>query len=133
MDKQHIFDKPKNVKRLLPQIPQIDCNFTDLGGSIMAYPMGEAKPGPLQVYFDRRLKLEFHGSDISSDGGLLPYRELDDALGLTELGGEVLSETRRGKNTRPCLSGYYPHPLSVGHLVGRQARAAAGALRRRSG
>ncbi len=69
----------------------------------MAYPMGEAKLEPLRVDFDRRLKLEFHGSDISSDGGLLPYRELDHALGLTELGGEVLSETRRGKNTRHLL------------------------------
>ena len=48
----------------------------------MAYPMGEAKLEPLRVDFDRRLKLEFHGSDISSDGGLLPYRELDHALGL---------------------------------------------------
>ena len=35
----------------------------------MAYPMGEAKLAPLRVDFDRRLKLEFHGSDISSDGG----------------------------------------------------------------
>ena len=60
---------------------------------------------PLRVDFDRRLKLEFHGSNISSDAGLLPYRELDDALGLTELGGEVLSETRRGKNTRHLLVG----------------------------
>ncbi len=42
----------------------------------MAYPMGEAKLGPLRVNFDCRLKVEFHGSDISSDGGLLPYREL---------------------------------------------------------
>ncbi len=31
----------------------------------MAYPMGEAKQEPLRVDFDRRLKLEFHGSDIS--------------------------------------------------------------------
>ena len=73
----------------------------------MAYPMGEAKPGHLRVDFDRRLKLEFHGSDISSDAGLLPYRELDHALGLTGLGGEVLSETRRGKNTRHLLV-FYP-------------------------
>ena len=72
----------------------------------MAYPMGEAKLEPLRVDFDRRLKLEFHGSDISSDAGLLPYRELDDALGLTELGGEVLSETRRGRNTRHLLVGH---------------------------
>ncbi len=71
----------------------------------MAYPMGESKEGRLRVDFDRRLKLEFHGSGISSDAGLLPYRELDDALGLTELGGEVLSETRRGKNTRHFLVG----------------------------
>ncbi len=69
----------------------------------MAYPMGEAKLEPLRVNFDRRLKLEFHGSDISSDAGLLPYRELDDALGLTELGGVVLSETRYGKNIRHLL------------------------------
>ena len=65
----------------------------------MACPMGEAKLEPLRVDVYRRLKLEFHGSDISSYAGLLPYRELDDTLGLTEQGGEVLSETRRGKNT----------------------------------
>lgn len=38
----------------------------------MAYPMGEAKPEPLRVDFDRRIKLEFHGARITSDGGLLP-------------------------------------------------------------
>ena len=83
----------------------------------MAYPMGEAKFEPLRVDFDWRLKLEFHGSDISSDAGLLPYRELDDALGLTELGGEVLSETRRGKNTRHLLVGLLRQSV-FGRLAG---------------
>ena len=61
--------------------------------------MGESKLEPLRVDFDRRVKLEFHGSETSSDGGLLPYHELIHTLGLTEAGGEVLSETRHGRNT----------------------------------
>ena len=52
------------------------------------------------MHFDRRLKLEFHGTRLTSDAGLLAYRELDDALGLTDLAGAALSECRRGKNTR---------------------------------
>ena len=35
----------------------------------MACPMGEAKPAPLQVKFDRRLKLEIHGGKMTSDAG----------------------------------------------------------------
>ncbi len=70
----------------------------------MAYPMGESKFPPLRVNFDRRLKLEFHGSKITSDAGLLAYRELDEVLGLTDLGGATLSDLRRGKNTRHLLT-----------------------------
>jgi hypothetical protein len=69
--------------------------------------MGESKAGVLRLDFDRRLKLEFHGSTVTSDAGLLPYRELDDAVGLSEIAGDVLTDTRRGKNGRHGLVGQF--------------------------
>src|SRR3712207_8859415 len=64
---------------------------------------GEANGATLRVAFDYRLKLEFHGSKVTSDAGLLPFRDLDDALGLTDLAGDVLADTRTGQNSRHTL------------------------------
>jgi hypothetical protein len=57
----------------------------------MAHPAGDSESGVLRLDFGRRLKLEFHGSKITSEGRFLPFRELDDALGLSEAAGEVTS------------------------------------------
>src|SRR5215213_1822972 len=82
----------------------------------MADATGETKE-PLRVTFDRRLKLEFHGARITSDGGLLAYRELDDALGLTAMATSALAEGRRGKNTRHRLLGLLRQAV-YGRLAG---------------
>lgn len=83
----------------------------------MANATGEAKAPPLRVAFDRRLKLEFHGAKITSDGGLLAYRELDDALGLTTTAASVLAEGRRGRNIRHRLLGLLRQAV-YGRLAG---------------
>jgi hypothetical protein len=72
---------------------------------VMGDPKGEADRGALKLDFDRRLMLQFRGSAITSDAGLLPYRELDDAVGLTDTGADVLAEARTGKNARRRLVG----------------------------
>jgi len=67
--------------------------------------MGERRREALRVGFDREVKLEFHGTTVTSDAGLIAYRELDETLGLTALADEVLRDSRRGKNARHALTG----------------------------
>jgi hypothetical protein len=66
---------------------------------------GEAHTGPLRLQFDRSVKLSFRGSSISSDGGLLLHRELDDALSLTDTAAGLIADPRIGKNGRHRLAG----------------------------
>ncbi len=71
------------------------------------HPTGESRTPHLRVDFDRRLKLEFHGSKVTSDAGFLAYRELDDALGLTEVAGGLFQDSRTGKNGRHGMPGQF--------------------------
>ena len=81
--------------------------------------MGEGKKEQLRVGFDTRVRLEFVGSRITSDAGLLAYRELDEQLGLTARADQFLTEQRRGRNVQHELA-----PLL------RQRVTPSGALRR---
>lgn len=68
---------------------------------MMVQAAGEAQSDALRLDFDRRLKFEFHGSSVTSDAGLLAYRELDDALGLMAIAEQQFVDGRTGRNTLP--------------------------------
>jgi hypothetical protein len=65
--------------------------------------MGDRRKQALCVQFDGKLRLEFHGAKITSDAGLLAFREMDEAFRLTEKGSTLLSDSRRGKNTQHSM------------------------------
>ncbi len=65
--------------------------------------MGEGRKATIRVQFSPSLRLAFNGASITSDAGLLAYRELDNALGLTDIAEQCLHDNRSGKNTRHSL------------------------------
>ena len=60
--------------------------------------MGDAKSGPVRLSFNPQLRVEFRGSAVTSDAGLLLPRELDEHLGLSALIERHLSDPRTGRN-----------------------------------
>src|SRR4029453_6134606 len=80
---------------------------------------GEEGNAVLRVTFDPRLKLEFHRPKVTPDAGLLPFRDLDDALGRTDLAGEVLADTRTGQNSRHTLIAQLRQSV-LGRLAGSE-------------
>jgi hypothetical protein len=62
--------------------------------------MGDKRERALRVQFDGKLGLEFHGARITSDAGLFPFRELDEASRRSEIGAVMLADSRAGKNTQ---------------------------------
>jgi hypothetical protein len=75
----------------------------------------------LRVQFDKRLRLEFQGARITSDGGLPACRELAGALELTEVVPTCLRETRGGRNVRHEIAPLLRQSVyrrSAGYLAG---------------
>ena len=83
----------------------------------MDHPEGAGETGDGRLGFDRGVRLEFRGTQLSSDGGLLVMRELDDVLGLSDLASAALSDNRRGKNTVHRLDGLFRQSV-YGRLAG---------------
>jgi Transposase DDE domain group 1 len=60
--------------------------------------VGETQQGPFQLSFNSSVPVAFRGSRVTSDGGLIVVRELDERLGLSGLMQRHLSDSRRSKN-----------------------------------
>src|SRR6266436_2953214 len=58
----------------------------------------------LQLCFNGFLKVDFQGSRVTSDRGLILVRELDEHLGMNQLIEQHLTDSRRGKNTQLPLA-----------------------------
>src|SRR5712691_3365251 len=68
-----------------------------------AHPVGEKQNQSFQLCFNASLKVDFQGSRVTSDGGLVLVRELDERLGFSELIEQHLTDSR-GKNTQLPLA-----------------------------
>src|SRR5215472_6206376 len=88
----------------------MDTDFDEIGAVWRRIGAGERREQPFQLSFNSWLRVDFQGSRVSSDAGMLLVRELDERLGFGDLIEQHLADGR-GKNTQlpltdPCGSRY---------------------------
>ena len=106
--------RPSAMREVDPPARQVGKSSKFLGAAsncVSKRPSGSARP---------RLMLQFRGSVVTSDAGLLAYRELDDArrTRLAAMASDVPADARTGKNGRHALAGLFRHvwPNGRAHL-----------------
>jgi predicted ribosome quality control (RQC) complex YloA/Tae2 family protein len=77
----------------------------------------ESQNQPIQLSFNRFVRVDFQGSRVTSDGGLILVRELDERLGLERLIAEHLSDLRQGLNKQFTLADLLRQSV-YSHLAG---------------
>jgi hypothetical protein len=85
--------------------------------------MREKQNQPFQLSFNAALKIDCQGSRVTSDGGLILVRELDERLGLGELIEQHLRDPRRGRTTWGTCGGVSSQPSALCALPGRNLAA----------
>ena len=73
--------------------------------------MGELQHEAFQFTFNGFLKVEFQGSRVTSDAGLIPVRELDDRLWLATLISEPLNDSRHGSTMQFSMVNLLRQPV----------------------
>jgi hypothetical protein len=63
--------------------------------------VGDTQNQPFQLSFNRSLRVAFQGSRVTSDGGLILVRELDERLGLSDLIARHLTDSRANNTQLP--------------------------------
>ena len=89
--------------------------------------MGDRRKQALCAQFDGKLKLEFHGANITSVAGLLAFRELDEAFRLTEIGTHPSVERKWGDASvqTATLSAAWPFGMDQGQRFARMTTSDA--------
>ena len=93
-----------STRRGALSVAHITAIVLRFGSSAGPHSVGDKQNQPFQLSFNASLKVNFQGSRVTSDGGLILIRELDERLGFGELIAQHLTDSRRGKNTQLPLA-----------------------------